>query len=172
MVRVTRKNAISLPGLFRDHSKALRAYISAIVHRLDVAEELAQETFLRLLSSERKELESPRGFLFRTAQNLALDHVRRVRRVPIGRLDDQSGEVFADAMPSAEDRLAAKEELAIMRAVLLELTPKCRQAFLLVRLENLSHREAAAEMGISQTMIRKYLARAVLHIQSRVDGRL
>jgi RNA polymerase sigma factor (sigma-70 family) len=102
---------------------------------------------------------------------LALDHVRRARRVPIGRLDDQPAEYLADAAPSAEERLGAQQELALMRAVLLELPPKCRQAFLLVRLEELSHREAAAEMGISQTMVRKYLARAVLHIQARVGGR-
>jgi RNA polymerase sigma-70 factor (ECF subfamily) len=86
-------------------------------------------------------------------------------------LDDQPAEYLADAAPSAEERLGAQQELALMRAVLLELPPKCRQAFLLVRLEELSHREAAAEMGISQTMVRKYLARAVLHIQARVGGR-
>jgi RNA polymerase sigma-70 factor (ECF subfamily) len=158
--------------LFQENSRAIRKQIAAIVDRLDVAEELTQEAFLRLLSSDRTELDSPRGFLFRTARNLALDHVRRARRVPIGRLDDHASEFLADGAPTAEERLAASQELALMRAVLLELPPKCRQAFLLVRLEELSERQAAAEMGISQTMIRKYLARAVMHIQARTGGRL
>ena len=158
--------------LFQEHSRAVRKYVAAIVDRFDVAEELTQEAFLRLLTSDRTHLDSPGGFLFRTAQNLALDHVRRARRVPIGRLDDQPAEYFADAAPSAEESLAAREELAFMRAVLLELPPKCRQAFLLVRLEELSQREAAAEMGISQAMVHKYLTRAVLHIQMRTAGRL
>jgi RNA polymerase sigma-70 factor (ECF subfamily) len=167
-----RDGAAALKLLFQEHSRAVRRHISGIVDRLDVAEELTQETFVRLLSSERTQLDSPRGFLFRTAQNLALDHVRRARRVPMGRLDDQPAEFFTDGAPSAEERLAAQQELAIMRAVLLELPPKCRQAFLLVRLEELSHREAAAELGISQTMVRKYLARAIKHIQARTGGRL
>jgi RNA polymerase sigma factor (sigma-70 family) len=167
-----RDGVAGLGVLFQEHSRAVRKQIAAIVDRLDVAEELTQEAFLRLLSSDRTQLDSPRGFLFRTARNLALDHVRRARRVPIGRLDDQALEFFADAAPSAEESLAARQELALMRAVLLELPPKCRQAFLLVRLEELSHREAATEMGISQTMVRKYLARAILHIGARTGGRL
>lgn len=170
-IRTIRVGA-SLKSLFEQHSRAVRKHIAAIVDRLDVAEELTQEAFLRLLSSDRTHLDSPRGFLFRTAQNLALDHVRRARRVLIGCLDDQPAEYLADGAPSAEDSLAAREELAFMRAVLLELTPKCRQAFLLVRLEDLSQREAAVEMGISQTMVRKYLTRAILHIQARTAGRL
>src|SRR6202012_4145046 len=121
---------------------------------------------------DRPEGESPRGLLFRTARNLALDHVRRARRVPRGSLEDQPGGDFADGAQWAEDRLAAREELAIMRAVLLELPPKCRKAFLLVRVEALSQREAAAEMGVSQAMIRKYLAKAILYIEARTAGRL
>ena len=169
---VIKSGAYALRSLFQDHSRAVRSQITAIVERFDLAEELTQEAFLRLLNSDRKDVESPRGFLFRTARNLALDHVRRARRVPMGSLDDQPAEYFADGAPSAEDRLAAREELAIMRAVLLELPPKCRKAFLLVRVEALSQREAAAEMGVSQAMIRKYLAKAILHIEARTAGRL
>jgi RNA polymerase sigma factor (sigma-70 family) len=171
-IQVIKSGAANLKLLFQEHSRSVRKHVAAIVDRLDVAEELTQEAFLRLLSSDRTQVESPRGFLFRTAQNLALDYVRRARRVPMGCLDEQPAEYLADGAPSAEDSLAAREELAFMRAVLLELPPKCRQAFLLVRLEELSQREAAVEMGISQTMVRKYLTRAILHIRVRTAGRL
>jgi len=46
------------------------------------------------------------------------------------------------------------------------LPPKCRRVFLLARIEGLSERAVAAEMGISQTMVRKHLARAVRHIHA------
>jgi len=167
-----REGGASLRMLFQEHSKSVRKHVATIVNCFDVAEELTQEAFVRLLSAKQKNLDSPRGYLFRTAQNLALDHVRRARRVSIGRLDDQSEEFFANGAPTAEETLAAREELAIMRAVLLELPPKCRQAFLLVRLEQLSTRKAAAEMGISQTMVLKYLTRAITHIAMRTGGRL
>lgn len=154
--------------LFAQHARAVKRYLFGIIPKLEVAEDLTQEAFVRLQSSARNHLDSPRGFLFRTAHNLALDHLRRDRRVPIDELDDITTASLADAGPSPEEQVAARQELAIMRAIILELPPKCRQVFLLVRLEGLSHRDVAAEMGMSQTMVRKYLARAVDHIQKRV----
>jgi RNA polymerase sigma-70 factor (ECF subfamily) len=154
--------------LFADHARSVKHYLLGIIPKLEVAEDLTQEAFARLQSSSRNNLDSPRGFLFRTARNLALDHLRRVRRVPIDQLDDFTSASLVDEAPSPEELVAARQELAIMRAVILELPPKCRQVFLLVRLEGLSHREVAAEMGMSQTMVRKYLARAVDHIHQRV----
>jgi RNA polymerase sigma factor (sigma-70 family) len=154
--------------LFFDHARSLTKYLTGIVLKLEVAEDLAQEAFVRLRLSGRAELESPRGFLFRTAQNLARDHLRRAARVPMDRLDDQHESRFTDGVANPEEILAARQELAIVRAVLLELPPKCRQVFLLVRVEGLSQRAVAAEMGMSQTMVRKYLARAVGHIHERL----
>jgi len=156
--------------LFAQHARAVKRYLFGIIPKIDIAEDLTQEAFVRLQSSSRNHLESPRGFLFRTAHNLALDHLRRDRRVPIDELDDITTASLADAGPSPEEQVAARQELAIMRAIILELPPKCRQVFLLVRLEGLSHRDVAAEMGMSQTMVRKYLARAVDHIQKRVGS--
>lgn len=159
-----------LISLFDHHFRAVRRYVFGLVPKLDVAEDLAQEAFLRLQGSGRDHLDSPRGFLFRTARNLALDHLRRDRRVPIDALDEEAVALLADAAPSPEEQIAAREELAIMRAIILELPPKCRQAFLLVRLEGLSHREVGLEMGMSQTMVRKYLARALDHIHARLGS--
>jgi RNA polymerase sigma factor (sigma-70 family) len=156
--------------LFAHHARAVRRYLFGIIPKHEVVEDLTQDAFVRLQASGRSELDSPRGFLFRTARNLALDHLRRAGRVPMDALDDTEAAQLADASASPEEQVAAREELAIMRAIILELPPKCRQAFLLVRLEGLSHREVAAEMGLSQTMVRKHLARALGHIQTRLGG--
>jgi len=159
-------DSAGLSRLFLEHSRSLTKYLNGIVSKAEIAEELVQEVFVRLRLSGRSELESPRGFLFRTAQNLARDYLRRAARVPMDRLDDQSAERLSGCGPSPEEVLAARQELAIVRAVLLELPPKCRRVFLLARIEGLSERAVAAEMGISQTMVRKHLARAVRHIHA------
>jgi RNA polymerase sigma factor (sigma-70 family) len=155
-------------NLFAQHARAVKRYLLSIIPKLEIAEDLTQEAFVRLQASSRTHLDSPRGFLFRTAHNLALDHLRRGRRVPIDELDESASASLADEAPSPEAQVAARQELAIMRAIILELPPKCRQVFLLVRIEGLSHRDVAAEMGMSQTMVRKYLARAVDHIHTRL----
>jgi RNA polymerase sigma factor (sigma-70 family) len=155
--------------LFTQHARSLKRYLESILPKVEIAEELTQEAFIRLRTSARPELESPRGFLFRTAHNLALDHLRRARRVPMDSLEESGADWLADAAPSPEEQVATREELALMRSIILELPPKCRQVFLLVRIEQLSHREVAAETGMSQTMVRKYLARAINHIHMRLQ---
>jgi RNA polymerase sigma factor (sigma-70 family) len=159
--------------LFVQHGRALKRYLESLLPKVEIAEELTQEAFVRLRTSRRTDLESPRGFLFRTAHNLALDHLRRARRVPMDSLEDGAAAWLADAAPSPEEQVATRQELALMRTIVMELPPKCRQVFLLVRIEQLSHRKVAEELGMSQTMVRKYLARAVDHIQARLrqDGR-
>src|SRR5437016_4521495 len=101
----------SVKALFREHSHAPRKYIGSIVPKLDVAEELTQDVFVRLQMSGRSELDSPRGFLFRTARNLALDHLRRAGRVPFDALDETAAAQLADASASPEEQVAAREEL-------------------------------------------------------------
>jgi len=158
----------SFAMLFRDHALAVRRYLVGVVSKIDIAEELTQEAFARVYTSRRDDIESPRGFLFRTAHNLALDHLRRGRSVPMNRLDDRAAALVRADTPSPEECLAAREELAIVRAVIGELSPKCRQVFLLLRIEGLSYNEVAAEMGLSQTMVRKYAARALEHCHARL----
>jgi RNA polymerase sigma-70 factor (ECF subfamily) len=162
-----------LSHLFGQHACAVKRYLFGIIHRLEVAEDLTQEAFVRLQASSRGHLESPRGFLFRTAHNLAVDHIRRGRLVPMDELDDATASVLADTGPSPEEQVVARQELSLMRTVISELPPKCRQVFLLVRLEGLSQRDVAAEMGMSPTMVRKYLARAIDYIHKRLgpEGR-
>jgi RNA polymerase sigma factor (sigma-70 family) len=158
-----------LTQLFTQHARSLKRYLESLLPKAEIAEELTQEAFIRLRTSNRLELESPRGFLFRTAHNLALDHLRRARRVPMDSLEEGGAAWLVDTAPSPEEQVAAREELALMRSIIMELPPKCRQVFLLVRIEQLSHRQVAAETGMSQTMVRKYLARAVNHIHMRLQ---
>ncbi len=159
----------ALTCLFREHAKSVRRYLSRLVVAPEIAEELAQEAFARVYLSPRlTTADSPRSFLFRTARNLALNHLVRQRTVTFEHLDDRPGFQIQDETPSAERWLAAREELELVRAVIAELPPKCRQVFLLLRINGLSIQEAAREMGLSETMVRKYAARAYEHCQTRL----
>jgi len=158
-------------NLFRTYFRPLRDQILRVVSARDVAEELTQEAFARMYAARATAVESPRGFLFRTARNLALDHLRRRRVVAFDRLEAGAYEQIEDNSPSAERWLAAREELELLRTVILELPPKCRQVFLLLSVEGRSFKEIAAEMGLSDRMVRNYAARAIEHCQRRL-GRI
>jgi len=159
----------ALTHLFREYATSLRRYLRRVVSTPEVADELVQEAFTRLYVSPRLTVvDSPRSFLFKTARNLALNHLARQRTVTFEHLEDRPGFEVRDEAPSPEQWLWAREELELVHAVVAELPPKCRQVFLLLRIRGLSIQEVAREMKISETMVRKYAARALDHCHNRL----
>ena len=64
---------------------------------------------------------------------------------------------------SPEEQQIILDTLLAIDAMLNTLPLKVRRAFLLSRLDGLSYREIAAELGVSERMVKKYMARAMLH---------
>jgi RNA polymerase sigma-70 factor (ECF subfamily) len=56
-----------------------------------------------------------------------------------------------------------------LRTVLIELSPKCRAAVLMHYSHNLSYQEIAERLGVSSHMVKKYLARALVHCRRRMS---
>lgn len=122
------------------------------------AEDIAQETFIRLLrKAPRWQPDGPalRSWLLRVATNLCIDRRRaRARLVPMP--DDV--EDFAD-----RERMPVDEEFAIRRAVrraMADLPDRQRAALVLVHFQGLSGREAAGALDISEDALESLLARA------------
>lgn len=68
---------------------------------------------------------------------------------------------MANRVDEPESNLAAKQELAIVFQRIDSLPPRCKQAFVLYRLKNLSYQQIAEEMGISVSMVEKHLINAM-----------
>lgn len=162
-------NPIEIERLFRDHNTALLRFISARLGSEQEAREIAQEAYVQLLRLNQPEAVSYlRAFLFKTAANLVVDRLRqRGRRSHVGSSGNLDLAVFE---LSPERQVGSEQEIAVLRAAVDELPPKCRQAFLLQRVHELSTEEIAARMGIHARMIRRYVARALEHVRARLDG--
>ena len=138
----------------------------------DAASDLVQDTFVRYIAHARQATivpEAPRFFLWRIASNLILDLARRERRrgqtVP---LDDAAALDLADARPSAEQQVAARQEFLILRKALSDLPKNQRAALLWNRVEGLTHAQIAARLGVSASMVNKYISRALAHCAVRL----
>ena len=125
--------------------------------------DLAQDTFLRLLTRPRPidAGRSPRAYLSTIARGLVVDHWRR-HAVERAWFDTLAAQPEALA-PSPEDSALVVEALCRISRLLDQLAPRARQAFLLARVDGCSAAEIALEMGVSQRMVRKYVAQAMLH---------
>ncbi len=126
------------------------------------AADIAQDTFERLLRlGSLVGIREPRAYLCTLAGRLAINHQRRQQ---IETLCIETLALTGDAQAmSVEQRHLLHEVLCRLDALLDRLKPKARQVFLLSQLEDLTYREIAAEMGISDRMVKKYMAQAMFH---------
>lgn len=152
--------------LFREHNEALVRFLSLRLGSHQEAKDVAQEAYVRILSlHEPGAISFLRAFLFKTAANIAVDRVRSQRR----RFHFSSARLFEELRPgpsSPEQLLGGVQELAVVQRLLGELPPKCRRALLLHRVSGLSTDDIAAQMGLSERMIRHYIMNGVAYCRS------
>jgi RNA polymerase sigma-70 factor (ECF subfamily) len=154
--------------LFRDHATPLLKFLTARFKDREDAADVAQEAWLRLHRLEHPEaLENPKAFLFQTASNLAVDRVRRQKLEQ--RYQDQESGPFEAAVDSPERVVAATETFARLQTLLEELPENCRHAFVMHRGRDMSYPEIARALGVSTSMVEKYIIRALKHFRARLD---
>jgi len=109
-----------------------------------------------------------RAFLFKITANLATDRLRARRRAPPTTESAQDDDVVPFEL-TPERQCAGREMIGVLNQALAELPEKCREIFLLHRVDGLSRAEIASRVGLGERMVRLYMARALEHLQLRVD---
>jgi RNA polymerase sigma-70 factor (ECF subfamily) len=155
--------ADQIESLYVDHSGWLRAWLCKRLGNPGHAEDLAQDTFLKVLRSrvDPEGLHEPRAFLLTVAKRLMLDRSRR----------EMVEAIYLDTLAIRHENTHAEspEHLVIlMRTVeklveaLEHLPLKAQQAFVWHFLESVEQRQVARNLGVSERMVRKYLAQALV----------
>jgi RNA polymerase sigma-70 factor (ECF subfamily) len=141
----------------------------ALVHNLDDAVELAQETFIRAFQNLRS-FEGRSSFstwLYRIASNLAIDWRRRETRYPIAHGEDAENELRR--IPSTQGdsfREASRDEVSRkVREALKELTAEHREVILLREMEGLSYEEISEILGCPKGTVMSRLHYARNHLR-------
>ncbi|MHC5786628.1 RNA polymerase sigma factor [Pseudomonas idahonensis] len=147
-------------ALYRDHRRWLLAWLRRNVACAQRAEDLSQDTFVRLLGrDELKAPREPRAFLVAIAKGLLFDYFRRaaLEQAYLSELMlIPEGE-----QPSPEEQQMILEDLKAIDRLLGKLSSKARMAFLYNRLDGLSHAEIAERLGVSVPRVRQYLAQGI-----------
>lgn len=133
----------TLAALFESEESGLLRFAIGLVGRRTVAEELVQETFLRL-HKIWEQVENPRGWLYRCLRNLALNHLRDHSRETA--LDEATQPAEAD-LPS--ERLGQMEAVGMVKLLLAEMTDEDRKLIRLKYHENLKYQDISKRTGIS-----------------------
>jgi RNA polymerase sigma factor (sigma-70 family) len=158
----------ALAEISRNHYAALVRFLSVRTGSIHDAEEIVQEAFAKMLVLDRPgTISYLASYVWRVAVNLATDrgrqralHQRYTRSLP----QTETREA------SAESTVEARERLAIVERAIKNLPARCLEAFILHVQNGLTFDEVACEMGISERMAQKHLARALEYLQSCLDS--
>lgn len=152
--------------LFEEHNEALVRFLRVRLDSVEEAREVAQEAYVRLLQLDQPNAVSHfRAFLFRTAANLAIDRVRKRQHAR----RHQSLTFFDQEGPAIEETAVLQEKIKLVEKYLAELPPKCRKAFLLARFRDMTTKDIASQMRLSERSVRNYILQAVSYCRNRLD---
>lgn len=161
-------DAQAFEALFRSLHAPLVRFADGLAGEAAEADDLVQEAFVRLwerrttLDADR----SVRALLYRTVRNLAYNRTRdRSRRRHL-----LEARVLPDAAPRADLVLEARHTAEHLRRAVAALPERQREAFLLTRVEGLSHADVADVMGIAAATVNVHLVRALKALRASLGA--
>lgn len=147
----------------------LRRYVRPRVGSRDDAEDVIQEAYLRVLRySVHHGVEDMERLLFSAAKNLAVDSLRRRRTRDKTATSYAALEADTQTWPAPDEQVYVQQRLSSVEAAVALLPERCREVFLLHRVESLSYSQIAARCGISVSAVEKNIARACLLLDSAI----
>lgn len=151
---------------FTDTFIALRGRLKRLVMGIvppKEVEDIVQETYVRVCQIENKDaVREPQSFMFRTAKNLALDHVKRAESRLTAGTDAIDDIPAAEFMSSSEvdatyTQVVSDEEFVLFCEAVRELPKQCRCAFILKKVYGYTLKEIMAEMGVGQPTVETHI---------------
>jgi RNA polymerase sigma-70 factor, ECF subfamily len=176
MLRVRSGDQSSFALLLEKHRNPVVHFLYRMVQNQAVAEELAQEVFLRVYRS-RESYEPTAKFttwLYRITTHLALNYVRDKRHDKLHdsideQNDDGAPRQLADRLPNVEEGMVRDSALAEIRAAIEALPEKQRSAVLMHKYQEMDYAQIAGALGCSESAVKSLLFRAYETLRNRLS---
>lgn len=127
------------------------------------AQDIAQESLFKVTRYRNLPVENLRPLLYRIALNALHDSRRREGGVLRTSLSDTTSHAYdiPDEMPQPEQWTEHKEEVARIRAAIDRLPTRCKEVYLLNRIDGMSYSQISRNCGISIKAVEKHIAKAL-----------
>ncbi len=176
MLRVRAGDAASFETLLRRYRLPLVSYFHRMVRDQALAEDLAQEAFLRIYKARERYQPEARfaTWLYRIATNLALNAIRdRKDEVPEPASEDPDGgpalERFVNPQPTAEQQLLEGDRQRLIRQAVESLPGNQRAAVILHKYQEVDYRQIAQILSVSESAVKSLLFRAYETLRLRLE---
>lgn len=153
------------------HEPAMRARLRhwTRMSAVDI-DDIVQETYAILARLESVEsVRNPRTYAFQVAKSVFLQALRRKKVVAIGSMTDLASLDAVDNYPSPEQHASGQQELRRVQAAIGMMPPQVRKVFWLRRVEGLSQRETAHQLGLAEHTIEKYVSQGIKFLLNQFE---
>jgi RNA polymerase sigma-70 factor (ECF subfamily) len=178
MLRVAAGDEDGFNYLVRKYHRAMIHFLFRMVRNQAVAEELAQEVFLRVYRARDSYRAEARftTWLYRIATNLAVNHARDTRHertaqtIYLDAPDEETGTTpdVADDEPSVEQRLLTEERMAAIRSHVMALPERQRTAVLMHKYQGMDYRQIGDVLKLSESATKSLLFRAYQTLREKL----
>ncbi|MBA4501757.1 RNA polymerase sigma factor [Marinobacterium marinum] len=160
----------AIESIYIQHYPWLVAWLRQRVVCRESAQDLGQDTFLKMLSFSRPEsIETPRAWLMVVANRLLINRFHR-QQVEQDALR-QVALMMVQEVPSAEVSVECEQLLTqIVEMLIRELPEKQYRTLIMARVEGMSYKEIALVLGVTPHSVKYYLVRAMAFLHERLFG--
>ena len=156
IARYLNGNEKSLEKLIFRHKRKVFAYIMMVVKDDQVADDIFQDTFIKVINTIRSGSYKEEGkfiqWVMRIAHNLIIDHFRRLKRLPVVSNSNEDYDIF-DLVPitdpSIEERIITEQIHEDVRAMVELLPSEQREVLIMRHYDNMSFKEIADATDVS-----------------------
>ena len=180
MLELRAGNMSGFDFLIQKYRKPIINFMYRMVHNQAVAEELAQEVFLRVYRSRETYRAEARfsTWLYRIATNLGVNHARDTRHertastIYLDETDSETGTTpdVADSTPGAEDGLLRQERMNAIREHVLALPERQRMAVLMHKYEGMDYKQIGDVLKLSESATKSLLFRAYQTLREKLKA--
>ncbi len=178
MLRVREGDDVGFDFLIEKYRKPIINFMYRMVHNQAVAEELAQEVFLRVYRSRQTYRAEAKftTWLYRIATNLGVNHARDTKHeraaqtIYLDQPDPETGTTpdVADMHPGAEEEMVRDERMKAIRKHVMALPERQRTAVLMHKYQGLDYKEIGAVLRLSESATKSLLFRAYQTLRERL----
>jgi RNA polymerase sigma-70 factor, ECF subfamily len=170
MLRVRDGDDSAFDYLVERYRRAMIGFMYRMVHNSAIAEELAQEVFLRVYRSRASYSADAKftTWLYRIATNLAMNHARDTKhdrpeeKASLDDVNPETGQTMdvADERPTIEQEIVRRERLQAIRSHVEALPERQRLAVMMHKYQELDYRQIAEVLHLSESATKSLLFRA------------
>ena len=178
MLELRAGNMAAFDYLLQKYRKPIIHFMFRMVHNQAVAEELAQEVFLRVYRSRETYRAEARfsTWLYRIATNLGVNRARDTKQersvstVYLDETDSETGTTpdLADATPDIESTMLRQERMNAIREVVLSLPDRQRMAVLMHKYEEMDYKQIGDVLKLSESATKSLLFRAYQTLREKL----